>query len=864
MQSDRDVANPVENTGPPPLSQGARSWARWAILAAVPLLLVLVIYTRPGFRGGPPLYFRLERPEEWRLGADFDFYVYQLTQSCEAGGRWWEVADDPLMGRPYQTEVARSPALFEGVDLMLISAVTGRYLDPVLNAHLMIALVLASSGWVAGWMVWRLTRSCYWAVLAQVLITLHCEPLGRAEGHLHLFKYGWVLLAVWAFSRFLDLPSLGRGVLAGLAAALVLQSSFYFGFFLTVALGCWWVGCLAAGRLDRRHLVASGAAAITFTVVGAALTFPVWAVSRKLLLNDSFFDRSPYEVWRFGAELWQYFMPKPWILKGLGDELRGRGIFPWEGSSLFPGFTLLLAIAIYALARLRGRQLCTTDPWILDRIMGLIALLVVLSLRGGPAVFLYELIGSFRCYARAGALAWALACVAGPVILCSASRRVRPKVLGAALAMGITALAGCEVYLTTTAFAWMLARDEPPAWSRWLAAQPSEVRLAAFAPLDSTYPLYSWGTANAFPRVRHKHATLNGCDFGLLEADLRLLGASYQNMNQDGLRFIVSLGYGTLAFHRDYLDAHPWIRSLPWLDPGDVLGDWLIYRVNSHMPRFPVQALERLLAEQPVSRTPEEVPPQRWITGGLDLAETVVVQRSSPVEIAWADAQGHLLTKPYPALYQHVFGPDLPAYTVRTPKQVGNYRLVILDSRRRPIAAKPYVVVPIVRTSRPVLGKTMPDHAISATVVNQETCDFDRVRVVLENASPYYLQAQAARDGAQGAACSHPGLAAPAEGSTVLSLSYLQGASTTRQVNLMLPHDLPAHGRLEMDVPIEWQNGSPRANRVRIAPGVSAAGQRTVEKGDVHVELVGRATPSVGEPALPRAAVHQPPSRLAQ
>jgi hypothetical protein len=694
MQCDTDVDSPVENTGSSPASKGARSWGRCTILTVVPILLLLVIYSRPGFRNGAPVYFRLERPEEWSLGGDFDFYVYQLTRSWESGGRWWEVADDPLMGQPYQTEVGKSPALFEGVDLMLISAVTGRFLDPVLNAHLMIAIVLAFNGWVVGWLVLRLARSCYWAVLAQVLITLHYEPLGRVEGHLHLFKYGWVLLAVMAFSRFLDRPSLRRGALLGLAVALVLQSSFYFGFFVMLALGSWWTGCLAAGRLDRRHLVATGSAGITFALLGAALTFPVWAISRKRLFTDAFFDRSPYEVWMFGAELWQYFTPKQWILKGLGDELRGRGIFPWEGSSLFPGWTLLLAIAIYVMGRIRGRPLGATNSRILDRIMGLIAVLVVLSLRGGPAVFLYELVGSFRCYARAGAVAWALACVAGPVILCNVARRMRPKICGTALAVGVTALAGYEVYRNATAFAWILGTDEPPAWSHWLARQPSEVRLAAFGPVDPAYPLYSWGIPSVLPRIRHKHATLNGCDFRLLEADLGLLGASYQKMNLDGLRFIVSLGYETLAFHRGYLDAHPWIRSLPWLDQGDNLGDWLVYRVNSHVPRFPLRALERLLTEQPVSRTPEEVPPKKWITRRLDLAETVVVQRAPRVEIAWADARGHLLGKPHPVLYQHVFGPDLPAYTIRTPKQAGAYRLVILDSHQRPIASKPYAVVP--------------------------------------------------------------------------------------------------------------------------------------------------------------------------
>ncbi len=102
--------------------------------------------------------------------------------------------------------------------------------------------------------------------------------------------------------------------------------------------------------------------------------------------------------------------------------------------------------------------------------------------------------------------------------------------------------------------------DKTPAWVDWLAKQPPQVRLAAFSPIDNDY----WfGTASY--RLRHQHVTLNGCDWELLNGDLKLLGASYNEMNREGLKFITSLGYQTLAFHREYLEMHPWIRTLPWL-----------------------------------------------------------------------------------------------------------------------------------------------------------------------------------------------------------------------------------------------------------------------------------------------------------
>ena len=51
-------------------------------------------------------------------------------------------------------------------------------------------------------------------------------------------------------------------------------------------------------------------------------------------------------------------------------------------------------------------------------------------------------------------------------------------------------------------------------------------------------------------------------------------------MNEQGLRFIASLGYDRLAFHRDSLRENPWIESLPWLTRTEILDEWSIHRVS--------------------------------------------------------------------------------------------------------------------------------------------------------------------------------------------------------------------------------------------------------------------------------------------
>ena len=129
------------------------------------------------------------------------------------------------------------------------------------------------------------------------------------QGHSHLFKYGWTVLAALAFSDYLDRPTVRRGILMGLAVVLVLQGSFYIGFFVGLTFGLWWLGCLALGRIGRAHVAATWAAVLSCLLAGAVFTFPVWAVSRTSLLADAYQGHMQIDAWENGADLWQYFVP---------------------------------------------------------------------------------------------------------------------------------------------------------------------------------------------------------------------------------------------------------------------------------------------------------------------------------------------------------------------------------------------------------------------------------------------------------------------------------------------------------------------------------------------------------------------------
>ena len=361
----------------------------------------------------------------WPVSGDAAFYSYQFARMGELGGRWWRLGQDELVGAPYQPEFGKHPGVFEGVDLLMVSTLTSRWLDPVVNYHALMILVLAVNGWVVGGFVRKLTGSWAWAALGVILVTWNFSTAFRLQGHAHLFKYGWTVLAVAAFSRYLDRPTIRRGIVLGLAMALMLQGSFYLGAFLGMACGVWWLGCLAAGNLSRKHLSAAVAALACFAVLGLALTFPVWSPSRTRLLTDAYGGHGRIDAWKFSAELWQYVLPPDSrFATSYVEEFDAR--FHAERQMMegwhYPGLAVLLAIATYLVFRLRGRTLPVADPNLLDRFMGLAGILVLFSLAGGPSFFLASGIGCFRAYGRAGLLALALWCVAAPVILQAALR----------------------------------------------------------------------------------------------------------------------------------------------------------------------------------------------------------------------------------------------------------------------------------------------------------------------------------------------------------------------------------------------------------------------------------------------------------
>jgi hypothetical protein len=807
-----------QNASEPAGAASRWSWLGGVVLALLPVVLAVAGYYTPAIAGSglPP------------GGMDLPFYQYQFTRAGEVSGRWWRLADDPTMGGHYQSEVAKHPGIFEGVDLLLAAVLPARWLGPNRLYHLVGLLVFAANGWAAGWMVRRLTGSYAWAALAVVLLTLNVATANRVfTGHPHLAKHGWVLLACWAFAAYLARPTVLRGVLLGLAAAGVLQGSFYMGYLLGLAMFTWWAGCLVAKRVGREHLIPTIAAGLAFAAAAAVLTFPVWTVARSNLLNEGYLARRWGETWYFGAELWQYFLPtgSP-AADGYFDGVkRFRGSYG-EGW-YFPGYSVVAAVGVYVFARLRGWKFPSRYAAVLDVLMGLMGISVVLSLSGGPGFFLFHVFPSFRVYGRAGSVVVAAGCVAAPLVFAAVAGGTRLRVarhaaVVAALALAVTDARRSVAVVSEEAYRVdeTLARRQPE-WVGWLARQPKGVRLAAFSP-GKKDPFYWWGVNSLKDRLVHGHTTLNGCDFSLLDADLRLLGATYDWMTPEAFRFLASLGFDTYAFDKEYLDGHPWLRTHPAFDWVETLGPWKIARANAALTRLPKEHLETILAGQPKNPPAVEVPPRCWVTGQLAVDRDVVVPGQSRAYVAWADADGRLVEAPTRALFQHILGPNYPSFTVRTPKAPGRYDLVFLDASRRKVAAKPYRVVEGLTTSVRAFGKAAPAVTLGEAVWSVEPGASPRF--VVENTSPYYLQAHADREEVPPSVRAHPGfgLGAYDPGSVYLLLrGFAAGPGDgplLQAQSLPLPRDLAPGERLVVDIPPGRVIESARLARMTLSP----------------------------------------------
>ncbi len=790
-------------TQPEDSHRALRGWLGWTLLAVLPVLVAIAFY-HPPFGIG-------QRAD---LGLDSQFYIYQMGRVADLSGAWWRLGEDPRVGAPYVTGAAKNPGLYEGLDVMPVAAIVGQWLSPRRTFVFVSLFVLAFNGWVVGWLTARLTGSLSAAALAIVLVTVNQPTLCRYGEHLHLFKYGWVLLSVWAFSRYLDAPSSRRGALLGLLGAVTLVSSFHFGYFLALGLGAWWLGCLAARKLNWRHVKAAVVAVAVGGLAAAIGTFPVWTAQASQTQARLYHQRDAADLWRFSSELWQYVTRPDTAAADSRLKSAGRDLprafdklsdHPFDqhvrqvterygdawGGWYYLGWSMLAGLVGFAVLRLRGHTFGLERPAILDRLAGLLAVFVVLSLAGGPGAMLYEVFPQFRCYGRAGLLVMPLAAVL-TAVTATAAVKLCPSQFGKWVMIAAIAVVMARDWRVTDRLKLPSIASSQPAWSDWLAEQPADVRLAAFSSVDQTYcggEIWHWQSLAL--SLNHHHSTLNGAEFSLLQADLSLLGSDYFRMSPVGLQYAATLGYNTLAFDEGMQQRCPWLDEVPWLNEVATLSDgWSVWQVAADIPRFPTATRAELLKHGLGGS--QELPSETVVTLPLAVTETTVATDTTTIESAWIDNRG--VAGPWArVLEQRVFGPGLAAIITQTPT-AGGWRLRFRDANTHEVLAEQAVRV---RSDLPA-SKEVPTSSVVVKPLAELPDGGCFVR--LQNTTDSYLVAR--RDGQP---VSHPNLSGVQPGMTFLVLRTRaragDAAEQQLEVRTFLPCDLPPRGEIRLAVP---------------------------------------------------------------
>jgi hypothetical protein len=257
----------------------------------------------------------------------------------------------------------------------------------------------------------------------------YCPFVFGHTPHIQLEWTAGLPLALLAFHRLADRPTIGRGAVLGAVVGAQALFCAYYAVFAVLIVGYAALVLAATRRLwtDARYWTALFAAAIATALVGAPLYFPY-----ALLRNQTGFSRTLTDAGSFSATWSMYFASgayaHAWMLR----------LVRYRGEVLFPGFVtsvfgILGAVVVWFDRRSRFRETA-----ILYSTLGVLAYWASLGPTAGLYSVLYALIPPFtwlRAPNRLGLIVTlALAALAGIGMSAALQRISRPIVLTVVLA----------------------------------------------------------------------------------------------------------------------------------------------------------------------------------------------------------------------------------------------------------------------------------------------------------------------------------------------------------------------------------------------------------------------------------------------
>ena len=165
---------------------------------------------------------------------------------------------------------------------------------------------------------------------------------------------------------------------------------------------------------------------------------------------------------------------------------------------------------------------------------------------------------------------------------------------------------------------------------------------------------------------------------------------------------------------------------------------------------------------------------------------------------------------------------------------------MFLDDQRREVHSRAYRVRGDLNTivTQLTSGKDVDAGELVTATVNPNG---NTPMVIVENKSPYYLQANTSRDQVylRSARC-HAGSLHTSTGSLVLRVSHaLKPAEGGRDQSLiLLPCDLPPGGRIELRLPGLLNSTDDMARALQLKPHFLRPGEQTGARSEPAVEIV--------------------------
>ncbi len=219
------------------------------------------------------------------------------------------------------------------------------------NGAIMTALVLSVVfAWgFAAYLGASAPVACFFAVAFT-----YCPYLFARTAHIQLMMTFGLPLALWAFHRVVDAPSVWRGLLLGLALAVQALACAYFGIFAGLTVGLGTVFYAVSRRLwrSRAYWVAIATGAVVSVGVVAPFFAPYLRVQKEFgfsrSLDESMMFAADWQAW-LASSAWAHRWMLPWLER-------------WN-EVLFPGFLLTaLALAGLVVGLWPGRHGALTRP----------------------------------------------------------------------------------------------------------------------------------------------------------------------------------------------------------------------------------------------------------------------------------------------------------------------------------------------------------------------------------------------------------------------------------------------------------------------------------------------------------------------